>query len=541
MKRGVIFLVGVAIFSISISYSSPDPYTILQTAVKKLVKEPRVQTKVTLTSDIPGKEAAGSLDLQSAGKGENVSAKAHFTGAAQGVELTGNVAVKYIHHLLYFSAQLPMAPKELLGTWFALDSPDFKNFISRSNGRRLYSALMMLDAAAAVGSFEDNGLETQNKISMRRMTLEIDPNELMQIPFLHVDSKEGPPLSKESLKPFSNLPIVPIEFWVGAADNRLYRIHVHVINVGTADMAFNYRVKITPDLFKSEPNAVDARCLGLTFPEQLYDLLPDKNTFKKRTVQEIPGTQIDLIPADPSFKKPALDGLKKYLNVNNLTNVQILPLKNASDETLDALVKETKKEFPDQKIDDPGRFLIYIIPTQDGSASAVIQGNRALLHLPSGYANIASADAWVMRTLGKMYWKFPASTIPFDFMYGDDDDFGNLFRNYRNPKREFYVDESAPLLDEAQSDETQGQWEAAKTALAKAVQLNPINAKAYLELAQIEFRLAQYPEAKDSLDKALLLNPYAQEAYALLGKTDEKLNRPAAASREYKAAEFLKR
>lgn len=85
------------------------------------------------------------------------------------------------------------------------------------------------------------------------------------------------------------------------------------------------------------------------------------------------------------------------------------------------------------------------------------------------------------------------------------------------------------LRETKQAEAARAQYEAARTALLKAVELKPGHTSAHLELARVHRRLGDLRAAEESCRDSLRANPAGPDAHLMLGEVLLELNRPAEA------------
>ncbi len=548
-----IFMLAVFFFisGVSFSKSSRNQNTLLQQTFEQLFKEPNLTVNVQLKYKERKQDISGFINLNFIRQEDRVAAIAKVHGDLKEMQMDFQGQAKLVDHRFYFILdQSPFGKADEIGQWFVLD-PAFLSPLKPAPEKPVHIAFppelaLKLRAAEEV---EEKGDEKLNGIKTHHYVVKIKlANLLNALPTL---PSQQIPFSNEAFKALSHLKPIVVDLWIGKTDGRLYQANAPIFDVGSLKANINYHVKKSEETFRVPVDPIDGRALGLVPHDLSTKFLESKTKPTEKVVSSLPGTTIDFLPLAP-YGGPPLDELKSFCeNKFGLKNIVILPEAPLNEQAFNTERRQYTAEellLSADKTSTPGHYLIAftdkdVYSKQSPSYAFVSlwgEQNHEILSLArlgsSSMLYLPRSEKLLARSLGYLYWKLPPTSLPEDLMY---DSVMNIPDDFDHMGEHFLNDESSPFLEDGISKESQRRYTDAEIAFEKAIQINPVNVKAYMHLAKTESALGKDHETIQVLDKVLLVRGKNDDAFALLGQSYEKLKQPERALWAYRAASLL--
>jgi tetratricopeptide (TPR) repeat protein len=565
------FLCAFPLFSADLPQNTvPENLRPIARALALLPLAPYLQIKLGVSFQHPEGSIRGSAVFYAEKNPSRNYAKINASASLQGAEFRLDGKAVYVNNTLYFEIlQVPFTKPVYLKRWFALNFEPFKEAFPKaslesfSNERNL--SFSNLNKLLKENLFFLNQMKVMQRsdemadgILCRHYTVVVPISLFFQMLFSKALQNPHAPFQDFQFSPksLSQIPPVPVDFWIGKKDGRLYRIFALFKNKGDFQVNVSYK-KLSPLKFFSIPqNATDARVLRLFSPSLFAPYLPHAIPPKPKEANPITGTVIYLQTLTP-YSGPSPEDLKEFLAKRfGLQNVKILtpiPISETAFNTFRLqynaiqLLRDGIQNLKEKKLDTPGAYLIlltdqdlylpgnskfdYIAMYNKGS-SCILSFN----HLVSPFSSqtLLRAEKLLARILGFVYWHFPTTTLPQDLMRKN---LVHLPQDLDEVGVVFLEDKSLELRNKGLSEADPRK---AEEDLKKAIRYNPLNAYNDYLLGQIQYRLGEYSQCVESLNQAIFLDPFNADAFSLLGQVYKKLGKLGLAKEEFQAADFLK-
>lgn len=555
--RAVLLFVAFALAGFSSGRAAPAQSRALvsiERAIFKLTKEPHFHIKVTGKYLQAQNSANGTMEFFVNRKPFQYACRLSAHAGFQGMKIDAAGESRFLNNGLYFILkQSPIGKPEYIGRWFELNLNEAARALgidlTRLPAGKAVAAIPKIDLSPIHVRLDKNA--KMGEVVCRHFSAVIPLGTFLQLYFSMLP-KNFPmaPTLQPLMQMAAGAPPIKADFWIGAADGRLYQMTVPIQKSGSVRVTIAYHLESTADVFTVPSDTTDGRALGFALPSALSSaVFPAPAPAQAKTVGPIGGTMVYFQPVNP-YGGPSMDALKAFCaTAFNLNNVTVLPPIQTPDQALNGtrlqysgeeILNFAEQQFAAQNLAAPNHYLIVITdqdiysskdpsalftPVLTDGVNAIISFNRLRSTNPDD--ETARGEKLLGRTLGMIYWKLPFTTLSQDLMYegmktvpDDLDRMGTAFLE----------DKSMELANEAM---TMSDASKARELFQEAIQYNPLHAKYYYLLGVSDFHAGAYQDASADLNKSLMLDPTNADAFYFLAQTYVKLNDPADALAEY--------